>query len=246
MKSPVLLILPSLAIGLVAGWLLARNVRQPPGVTAAVAVRTQASSVTPPLAGWTKASAPPNQTGRARWASLTKNEHPLAARQREGVIAEMLMTGLDAAAMQAEAASQPPEDQEIFVRETTRVWLEEDPNKASHFVDTMSPGPLRKAGTEELAVAWAKRDPAQASQWAWDQREHHPDAAGMALHQWASQDAPNASAWLATIPVSPQREAMAVLLIESLIQQDPAAARSWIQSLPDPATRQNMLQRLGN
>jgi hypothetical protein len=213
---------------------------------AAAAARPLATSVAPPASSQVlvpaKSTAPEHSLGP--WQQLISRDSTLGSLQRQGWLAGLLASGLTVAEALLKMESLPEDQREPFAVELAKVWLEKSAPEAAEFVQALGDSPVRPSVTENLLETWSRRDPAQAAAWAWQQRPVCSHGPAMVLQRWASEDAPNASAWLVTIPPGPEREQMAVLLAEKLLETDPTAARGWIDSLQDPAAQENLRQRL--
>lgn len=100
--------------------------------------------------------------------------------------------------------------------------------------------------SEEIALAWAQRDPAAAGRWAMtlpegDIRQHGAEGVARA---WVVGDPVAASAWIATLPAGGERNGATYHLVEGIISTDPASAFRWAGSVTgDPEKRLYLLQR---
>jgi hypothetical protein len=119
-----------------------------------------------------------------------------------------------------------------------------EPEKAAAWVDEHLKEPWMEESeiVSSTARAFANRDPKAAMEWA--QRTGLDSAATYAMATWCQTNLAGASAWLQENPTSPAYGPSATVLVNYLQRSDPAAARTWAESIPDPAIRQNTLQHL--
>lgn len=131
-----------------------------------------------------------------------------------------------------------------FAQQIAQVKQEYEPEKAAAWVEQH----LGEAWLDEseivqsTAYAFASRDPKGAMEWA--AKTGLENAAITAMGTWAQQDLPAASAWLSENSRNPAYTQSAEMLMAYLRRSNPAEAKIWAESLPDPALRNRMLDQL--
>lgn len=137
-------------------------------------------------------------------------------------------------------------DKNGFAQEIAHVKQEYEPEKAAAWVEQHSGEAwLEDSGiVQSTARAFASRDPEGAMKWA--EKAGLESAATTAMGTWVQQDLPAASAWLSENSQNPVYAQSADMVLSYLQHHDPAAAKTWAESLPNQAMRNRMLDQLQN
>lgn len=149
------------------------------------------------------------------------------------------------AAIDFEATAQWALDtQTVLFSQTVDHWLDNDIAVSERWISNL-PGSQRMFPTAALLVAWQKRDPTAAGEWAQrlarsgsNHYAHGPLAAA-----WAHNDRDGASAWALSLRDSEQRAALDGIA-KSVATTDIEQAVSWIETIPAGSTRTFALQTI--
>lgn len=115
-------------------------------------------------------------------------------------------------------------------------------------INKLPPGEDRLDGIRELAQAWSPLDHAGVMQWLGtltDPKEQNI-AYRCFIASWCNGDTPEASAWVAALPQGALRDALGLVVSNSLEYWEPAASLIWaLASTPaDEATGKVLQQRV--
>ncbi len=137
------------------------------------------------------------------------------------------------------------QDKNGFAQAIAKLKQEYEPEKAAAWVEQhLGEDWLPESEiVESTAHAFAARDPEGAMQWA--AKTGIGNATMAAMNSWCQRDLAAASAWMIRNIGDPAYAASAPVVLDFLSRTDPASARTWAESLPDPATRDRLLQQMG-
>jgi len=90
------------------------------------------------------------------------------------------------------------------------------------------------------AAEYAFRDPAGAMEWAG--RTGLPRAASVVMDNWCQRDVSAASGWLKSHRESPAYSTAVSELVKHIRQENPKAARTWAETIPDAAIKAETLK----
>lgn len=136
------------------------------------------------------------------------------------------------------------QDKTGFAREIAYIKREYEPEKAAAWLEQHLGEPWLDDSeiVHSTAAAFASRDPNGAMEWA--AKSGLQNAGVSAMATWIQQDLPAASAWMSENSQNPAYSAPAELFLFYLKHNDPEAAKTWAENLPNPAIRKHMLEQL--
>ena len=151
---------------------------------------------------------------------------------------------LDAWYEEIKHSEAPSKDLSGFGQTIFRNKLAYQPDMAAAWLEKNLDQPwIAEGGMAETAVGLlASRNPANAMEWA--KRNGSEDAAFMAMGEWCERDVQAASKWLEENEDCPAYSQNAARVVVALQHRDPAAAREWVERIPDQEIRRQLLERL--
>lgn len=137
------------------------------------------------------------------------------------------------------------QDRAGFAQAIAKLKQEYEPEKAAAWVEQhLDEEWLPESEIlESTASAYASRNPQDAMAWA--AKTGIANASIIAMSTWCHQDVAAASHWMIE-NAGDRAHAQAIPVVaDFLMRDDPAAAKTWLESLPPSDLRENLLQRLG-
>jgi|GEM_PF-3123225 len=126
-------------------------------------------------------------------------------------------------------------------------WSGRDPRASADFLLQLPPS----IGTKPLnyAVArMARANPAEAAQWVAASPEGPSRDAlfGTVATEWAQHDLKGVTTWLNGLPPSSGKSAAVETLAQQVMSTNPDDALAWVRTIPEPARREQALNRVWN
>ena len=180
----------------------------------------------------------------AAWHASFLLDSATASDARTGLLTAWQAEGHDPAALAPLIEQAPENDRMAAAASAVSTLAARSPAAALTAAEALHDPVLRQAAALTLAGEWAQTEPAAAAAWAFQHAEENSGTLAAVMQHWAVSDAPAASAWLATQPAGPRRDAAVPALIEALTLRDPESARAWASGISDETTRAGLLARL--
>jgi hypothetical protein len=150
------------------------------------------------------------------------------------------------ATLEQRLADAAPEQRDRVLEQWLPELLYDDPSAAAHFLEMQTEPFLREVALRTLALEWAALAPEDAAPWAVSlaDSEERDRAVGYVAQELAMADPHAALRLLERRTRSPEPDIATVAVITRWADRDFDAARSWLESQPDGATRREVARRL--
>jgi hypothetical protein len=101
-----------------------------------------------------------------------------------------------------------PTDSEIALANIAESWANRDPQAATAFAMTLTPGESRWQAAAMAASRWARQDPRKAADWSWASNDAEVRRRGVkeVLDIWVGVDPVESAKWLEHRPPGPDRD----------------------------------------
>lgn len=146
------------------------------------------------------------------------------------------------------AGQAPPDLQSSLLKIIFNRFAQSRPSDALKSLDAIADPQLHSAALRATVDGWDSTRLNDLATYAFalppcDDRDY---ALGTALDRWSLQDPDALSAWLNTLPRGDEFDYGATLMIEKTdgANRPPELAMEWVQSIADPALKQNLLLRV--
>ena len=191
-----------------------------------------------------------NPQAALRAASLlsdaTASERRLKSRLMGEVIETQIENGELMAAKQTIELMEDGDLKNDMLREMVDEWASYDPEAAAAYVDSL--GPDVDTGIKlELVREWAEVNPAAAAAWLEGLDDDDPTvsrAASEIIREWARYDLTASAEWLNSIPASPDLDRAVASYTFRAVQEDPATAMTWAESVTNNRMKGYLQQRV--
>jgi hypothetical protein len=122
---------------------------------------------------------------------------------------------------------------------TTRLTTMSGPDAARFALERIPPGPAQAQAVLGAVAAWAREDPATASQWVdrFPDEELRAQAARVLLGRWLQQDAIAAQTYARSLPPGPTADAAIEQVAQFIALQEGLDAAAWAERITDPERR---------
>lgn len=135
----------------------------------------------------------------------------------------------------------------IFVKRLISRFVEKSPLEAARWIASLSDDNFGHEAYRQFIVSWAKEDLAAALGWIQQQpKSGNKTVAELSLAQEAAEanNGVTAISLIAGLPSSPERDSLLNYSVRQWATTDRTNAIAWIEQVPDPALREQMLENV--
>lgn len=125
-------------------------------------------------------------------------------------------------------------------------WAQRSPEEAAAFVARLPAGDVQNRALDAVLAAWTKADPQSVLAWVgvFPEGDTHQRALQEVVTAWARRDTGGTEAWLGTLPAGNERDQAVAAYVGTVANTDPVSAARWAQSIADPATGQQQMEKV--
>ena len=179
-------------------------------------------------------------------SEATGAERRLKSRLMSEVIETQIENGELVAAKQSIELMDDGYIKSDLMREMIDEWATYDPQAAAEYVESLGPDADTRLKTT-LIEEWAENDPAAAAAWLESLDPDDPArsrAAAEIIREWARYDLSASAEWLNTLPASPELDRAVASYTYRAVQEDPATAMTWAESVTNNRMKGYLQQRV--